>query len=781
VSKLTRPLRCTRRSFASVLIALWVGQSDLAHARISSDAAQQLIDSTSFVNVLRTDAEQASLIADQLPEELPAELRSDLRRVLDRNLGYDRVEGAVVRTVAAKLAPSELDRSLRWWSSGPGRAISRAESSAYAALFPGSSFQAFNPANGTPEESNTAAAAKVATDGHFAGFVTGLLASTGAARSCLPATMNLSADCAHQDAASDVGTAQMAQYVETKLQEQYLRTGPGDLDAYIAYLSSSSGDSAGAQIRAASSGVLRQAWQNALREAADAIDHYARAMAGSSRQATLRQTVDDIDESRNLRRADFVLQLLRRAGPPDPQVLVQLARVTLKRAANLTSNDIAPSVPQIDPTSLQAAERLLDQALTLDPQRAETLMLRGHVAYLKRQYRHSVELLEQAKAIGTDNPWLQINLGDALWASAYMPPKADHALAQRAAGEFEAALEGKLPSGAEARALHQLGPIYAELEDIPKADSFYRRYASLQEGRNKAFALTRYAHFLLFYAHDVDAAVVAARQAVQLADFGLGRTFLAQVLTIKAGALQVAGRPLEARPYIAEARQIEPDLESLCPDLARLPAMLPGVFGIHAAGLAGSFSGGVGGRTLVRASSYATAKEIEQMLAWGANPNFFDPEDGTPLHTAILGNNAAAVRVLLEHGANPLTPFIDGRVPSQLTDEPSDTTRTEILALVRKAAGGRGALSGAVGIPLKIGYEYQLKKPIGVDGWGFSFPVGDRVIFLNSNCQYTDAALACLILKSVNDTRGPLDVAVPKDHLVRWTDWFKELGPSKQN
>jgi tetratricopeptide (TPR) repeat protein len=781
VSKLPRPLPRTRRSFAPVLIALWVGQSDLTHARVSPDAAQQLIESTSFVNVLRIDAEQASLIAERLPEELPAELRSDLRRVLDRNLGYDRLERAVVKSVAAKLAPSELDRGLRWWASSSGRAISKAESSAYASLFPGSSFQAFNPTNGTPEESNTAAAVKAAIYGRFAAFETQLLVSTVAARSCLPATMDLSADCAHRGPASDVRTDQTVQYVEDKLQEQYLRTGAGDLDAYIAYLSPRRNDSAVAQIAAATSPVVQQAWQKALREASDEIDRYARAIGGSSRQATLRQTVDDIDESRNLGRADFVLQLLQRAGPPDPQVLVQLARVMLKRAPDLMSYDVAPSVPQIDHASLQAAERLLDQALTLDPHRAETLMLSGHVAYLKRQYRHSVELLEQAKAIGTDNPWLRINLGDALWALAYMPPKPDHVLAQRAAGEFEAALEGKLSSGAEARAAHQLGPIYAELEDIPKADSFYRRYASLREGRNKAFALTRYAHFLLFYAHDVDAAVVAARQAVQLADFGLGRTFLAQVLTIKAGALQAAGRPLEARPYIAEARQIEPDLESLCPDLASLPALLPGVFGIHAAGLAGSFSGAVGGRTLVRASPYATAKQIEEMLAWGANPNFFDPEDGTPLHTAILGNNAAGVRVLLDHGANPLTPFIDGRVPSQLTDEPSDTKRAEILALVRKAAGDRGAISGPVGIPLKSGYEYRLKKPIGVDGWGFSFPVGDRVIFLNSNCQYTDATLACLIVKSVIDGRGPLDVAMPKDQLVRWTDWFKELGPSKQN
>jgi len=327
--------------------------------------------------------------------------------------------------------------------------------------------------------------------------------------------------------------------------------------------------------------------------------------------------------------------------------------------------------------------------------------------------------------------------------------------------------------------VHQLGAIYAELGDPVKADPLYRRHVSLQEGRNKAYALHRYSHFLLFYAHDIDGAVAAARQAIETADFSVGRTSLAQILTIKAGTLQAAHHSLEAGPYIAEARQVEPDLESLCPELARLPAMLPGVFGIRAAGLARDFSGTLGGRTLVYASVYATATEIEQMLAWGANPNFFDAEEGAPLHSAILGNNTAAVRVLLEHGANPLTPFVDGRVPSDLTDDPSNTKRVEILALVAKAAGRRGVSGGAVGIPLKVGYEYQLKKPIGVDGWGFSFPVSDRVVFLGNDCQYTDDKLACLRFKSVKDTRGPLDVAFPRDQLVRWTDWFKELRPSK--
>ena len=118
--------------------------------------------------------------------------------------------------------------------------------------------------------------------------------------------------------------------------------------------------------------------------------------------------------------------------------------------------------------------------------------------------------------MGGTNPWLQVNLGDALWAIAMQPPEVNRPISQRAAEEFEAALTSPLPSAAENRAVHQLGAIYAELGDIPKADLYQRRYVSMEEGRFKAYALHRYAHFLLFYAKDADGALSAARQAVQI-------------------------------------------------------------------------------------------------------------------------------------------------------------------------------------------------------------------------------------------------------------------------
>jgi hypothetical protein len=362
---------------------------------------------------------------------------------------------------------------------------------------------------------------------------------------------------------------------------------------------------------------------------------------------------------------------------------------------------------------------------------------------------------------------------------ADQPPSPNHDLAKEAADEFEAALGTTLPTAVELRAVHQLSAIYPEIGDLKKADSYQRRYIAMVEGRNKAYALHRYAHFLLFYAHDVDAAVVAARQAVQLYNFPVGRQFLVETLAIKGGMLHAAGQARAAAPLFAEAEKIEPDLESICPDLARFPAMLPGVFGIHAEGLAKHFSGSIGGRTLVYASMYATADEIKQLIAWGANPNYLDADEGTPLHRAILADNVAAVRVLLTLGANPLTPFVDGRTPSQLADYPSDPKRAEILSVVIKAAGDHTSATGPIGTPLKAGYRYRLKKPLIGNGWGNDYPEGVQLIFISTNCGYTNPALACFVVASTDSPGQLRDVAFAKDQLSAWRNWFDELGPDK--
>jgi tetratricopeptide (TPR) repeat protein len=753
-----------------------------AYSAENFDLGRQLIQLTSLDNILRTDAEQAGFITDQLPEDLPPELRSDLRRVIDANLDYNKMEDALVKTAFSKLDKSALDLNSRWWASSSGREIAKAESSIYASLFSESTFEAYNPTAQPQDPSNAGLVDDILTTGRYQQFVADILLATGDLRQCLLASLDatVQSDCA-QTRSPPSGTAdQLRSSIYQVAAARYLKVSAGDLNAYLVYLRSRDALTPLTALRAAELAVEKQSWQEAVQQANTAVDAYAKSHFGEVNDAKLGDTVRDIDNGQNLSRARFTLSLMSRGGPPNPAVLVQLARVTLKLAQDLTGSDNAPSVPQIDAASLESAQRYIDQAIALDANRADALMISGHIAYLQRRFQQSTELLEKAKAMGGTNPWLHVNLGDALWAIAMQPPGVNRPISQRAAEEFEAALKSKLPIAAENRAVHQLGAIYAELGDIPKADLYQRRYVSMEEGRFKAYALHRYAHFLLFYAKDADGALSAARQAVQIYNFPVGRLFLVQMLTIKGGDLVAAGRPNDAVPFLNEARQMQPDLESLCPELARFPGLFPGVFGIHSAGAIKDFSGRIGGQTLVHASMYATSKQIEQLLSWGANPNYLDPDDGTPLHRAILADNVAAVKTLLAHGANPLTPFTDGRLPSDLNGDPSDVKRSEILADIRKAAGGSAiAISGA---PFKVGYEYLVQKSLDgvINGasWADSFDVGEHLVYTNE-CRFTDSSVACFVFKKLADQGRPHMLAIGKDQLVSWTNWFKEIGPER--
>jgi hypothetical protein len=56
--------------------------------------------------------------------------------------------------------------------------------------------------------------------------------------------------------------------------------------------------------------------------------------------------------------------------------------------------------------------------------------------------------------------------------------------------------------------------------------------------------------------------------------------------------------------------------------------------------------------------------------------------------------------------------------------------------------------------------------------------VGERLVYTNE-CRFTGSSVACFVFKKLADEDRPHMLAIGKDQLVSWTNWFKEIGPER--
>ncbi|MGO9995850.1 MAG: hypothetical protein ACLPTF_25525 [Steroidobacteraceae bacterium] len=744
------------------------------------DATRQLIRVTSVENALRADTEQAARLANALPADLPMSLRTEIRNILDQRLGYIPLESELVTTVAGRLDDATVERMLEWHISAVGQVLSQAESSAYASLFDLSAFGLYHNPPPKPAVFDSRLVDQVFASDHFLEFANQLSQGVTSALTCIPVLLQLD-PCAAKS--TDVAKGALSQQLADSARDALSRVPLPDLNAYLDFLRVDQMSKGEVAIQIALVEVERHAWQDVVSQIQAAIDHYVASVGRPAFKENLEEAKLQIDRGEGLTGARFMLLLLQRAAPSDPAVLVQLARVTLKLAPDAAAYDIDPSVPNVDAAGLKAAQGYLDKALAIAPERAETLMLLGHLAYLQRDFSRSVELLRQARSRGGDSPWLAVNLGDAEWAMAFQPPAPNQKLMRQAVAEFEAALKQPLPDPARERALHQLTAIYPLIGEIRRADALHHQYLSMQHGDYaKAWALHRYSEFQLLAAHDLDGAVTSAEAAKKLEDNSVYRTWLAEALLVRGDTRFAGGEKAKSADDFAAAGRLHVDLESLCPGLAMFPGTLPGVFGLHDAGIVKDFSGSLGGNALIAASRYAGKDDIEKLLRWGANPNYFSAEQGAPLHMAILGDNIEGVKVLLAHGADPTLSFVDGRLPSQLSGDATDVKRPEILRLVEQASGGRAAPTAMPpGSPFTANHRYRLKRPLESDVRGDHLPANWEFVYLNICRREGDDTVGCYIVHDPHSRPGSLfGFTLDQAQIREWKDWFEDLGPAAE-
>lgn len=603
----------------------------------------QLLQASGFNVVLRADAALDSRLSDELPQTVPLELRAELAGILHQSLQYADMRRAMAQAVAARLDGSTIDRQLSWWESGSGKLISEAQ------------FAVFRHLLELPSGSTG---------------ITGLAATSRSTRNCLRLAAGFRGDC-------DMAKAARATSAVASVMPQAVKASAADAEAYEqsmrvlvdAYSQTRSDQLGGVQHRIAA-----------------AVERFARDKVGKDSEGTLQRAIALVDAEQNLDQAQMILHLLRSVEPRDPRIPVELARVAIKQAPAM-SHTQPGEPPEIGAEFLEAAQGWMDIAIALDPRRADTLVLAGHLAYLKHQFPQSIALLEQASRIGTNNPWLRQNLSDALWAMG-RDQGMDHALLGRAATELASALSNGIPAGMQWQANHSLAHIYEDLGDVAKGRAQYQKLISSSRGYDKADAWNDYAIFLFATANDLDGAIGAARQATRMAEYDIGRITLAQALLVKAGRLYVAGQRDAAARLVREVQASGSSLLQDYSSLARIPLTLPGIFALHEAGVIGDLQDSAGGRALLFASAHANAADMERLIRWHADPNYQDPVFGTPLQMAINGSNAAAVRVLLAHGADVGARDLAGKLPLELAEkraEASGARGAEVLALLGAA------------------------------------------------------------------------------------------------
>jgi hypothetical protein len=737
-----------------------------------------LLDSSGFDAMLRLDASRVNQLMDETPEFLPPELRTGMTRVIDDSMGYAGMRRAMAEDVSSRLDAATVDTQLRWWSSSSGRAVSAAQVAAFRELTSAEETSLAGVERGRDRDQN-AVAQSVTVESPFAGLLPKLVIASRGRDDCLRMFLGLRRICEERGDSVGLSSRLSPDLTRAVVLRQYSRLSDADLAAFRAYLKLPGAREATATLSEAYLRIRAARHVEARRGIDDQLARFARDRIGGDvdSDAVLLKVTALVDEGRSLDEAKFMLHLLRTLRPRDPRVFVELTRVALKQGRWIAVHTPGRP-PQLDPATLEDAQSWMDRAIALKSDRADTLVLAGHLAYLKSEFAKSLTLLEQAQRIGTANPWLRLNMADTLWALA-QGSNPDRTLLRRAEKELSTALQEGLPKSMRSQAGHALAHILADLRDIDKARAQFQSLIAESVGYEKLTAREEYAHFLFFIAGDLDAAIATARQARGTSGVSSDYSIFSLALLVKAHELYLLGHSPDATKLVKEAQLASPGIERNYARLARLPRTLPAVFALHAAGLVRDLSGAEGGLALIYASAHANSADVERLIRARANPNYLHPQEGTPLYGAILGRNTAALRVLIAHGADVSARDHEGRLPleyAEMVVRRYDAKELEIIDALKSAAKGKSA-AVPLGGPLKAGYVYQTLKRISADRFGHELPAGKQVVF-SGFCQYTDENLACLKFRGTTAPNELIDVPLEKVQLVSWQDWFKEIGPA---
>lgn len=244
-------------------------------------------------------------------------------------------------------------------------------------------------------------------------------------------------------------------------------------------------------------------------------------------------------DARELYAAKLKLNGIISSTPDSAAAHSQLARYYIMNGY-IDDQDLAPS-------ALETAERSLDKALRLDPNCAAAYVAAGNLYFLQNRLEDAAAALSKAEQIGTDDPWLALNMGAVLNAQG----KSAEAVAyyQKVANSDISNLK------AMSTALDGLILYYYGLKDYQKTKEIYRKQIANEPDAGWAYG--NYGGFLLCTYDDAEAAVVQFRIALGLMDYDIARSGLAAALHRTAVMVESDQREIRSK-LVAEAESLRP-------------------------------------------------------------------------------------------------------------------------------------------------------------------------------------------------------------------------------
>lgn len=366
------------------------------------------------------------------------------------------------------------------------------------------------------------------------------------------------------------------------------------------------------------------------------------------------------------------------ADPSNYRALKELARYQMmagyiNNGRSATYGRRSYQVGNFVPGTLELSESTIREALRINPKYAEGYVFLGYLQYQQTKLDEAAGTLAKAEAIGTDDPWLNLN-----WASL------DEARGDRrsATERWQRVLRsGTTNLKALSAAYGHLIESYMRAGDHEKAVALYEE--QIKRNPTNAWERGNFAQYLNQTLGRNDEAVAQARAALKIMDYGIGRQILANALYGKWADMVAEGKEAAAEPYFQEAKAINPRLDDVMvygasmPKGERLAKAL-----IAKKGISIDAKVDDGSTALLVATNLNRAPTVRFLLALRADPNIPDRVGWTPLLSAADEGNAEIVGMLLASGADPKATK-RGKNAADLADSKG---YGDLAALLRKRA-----------------------------------------------------------------------------------------------